>query len=90
MSNDYTALMISLWQSACQDAPKRPSARVEDGHFVLTVNGNRPNWTAILQAAGVPESATQTVDGDTLTARWPSVADSIFGHGGMMAQVLPN
>jgi len=90
MSNDYTALMISLWQSACQDAPKRPSARVEDGHFVLTVNGNRPNWTAILQTAGVPESATQTVDGDTLTARWPSVADSIFGHGGMMAQVLPN
>lgn len=88
--NDYTTMMLSLWQSACQDTPSRPSARVEDGHFVLTVNGNRANWTAICQAAGVPDHAAQTIDGDTLTVRWESVADAIFGPGGMMAEALPN
>jgi hypothetical protein len=79
--DDFRTLMISLWQSACQDTPKRPSARVEDGHFVLTVNGNRDNWAAITQAAGVPASATTTIDGDTMIVRWPSVADQIFGAG---------
>jgi len=67
--NDYTSLMISLWQSACQDTPKRPSACVKDGHFVLTINGNRDNWAAITQAAGVPQSATTTIDGDTVEFR---------------------
>jgi|GEM_PF-480215 len=90
MASDYTSLMISLWQSACQDTPKRPSARVEDGHFVLTINGNRDNWAAIVQAAGVPAEAPQTIDGDTLTVRWPSVADQIFGADGAIAQLLPN
>ena len=88
--NDYTSLMISLWQSACQDTPKRPSARVKDGHFVLTINGNRDNWAAITQAAGVPQSATTTIDGDTMTVRWPSVADQIFGADGHIAKLLPN
>ena len=88
--NDFRTLMISLWQSACQDTPKRPSASVEDGHFVLTINGNRGNWAAIVQAAGVPAEAPQTIDGDTLTVRWPSVADAIFGQGGAIAQLLPN
>lgn len=88
--NDFRALMIGLWQSACQDTPKRPSARVEDGHFVLTVNGNRGNWAAIVQAAGVPAEAPQTIGGDTLTVAWPSVADAIFGQGGAIAQLLPN
>ena len=88
--NDFRALMIGLWQSACQDTPKRPSARVEDGHFVLTINGNRDNWAAIVQAAGVPAEAPQHIDGDTLTVRWPSVADAIFGQGGAIAQLLPN
>ena len=87
---DYTALMISLWQSACQDTPKRPSARVEDGHFVLTINGNRDNWAAIVQAAGVPAETPQTIDGDTLAVRWPSIADAIFGEGGYIAKALPN
>lgn len=86
---DFTQLMIGLWQSACQDTPKRPSARVEDGHFVLTVNGNRDNWAAIVQAAGVPSEAPQHIDGDTLTVRWPSVADAIFGEGGYIAKALP-
>jgi ATP-dependent DNA helicase DinG len=77
-------------QSACQDTPKRPSARVEDGHFVLTVNGNRGNWAAITQAAGVPANATTTIDGDTMIVRWPSVADQIFGADGHIAKLLPN
>jgi len=88
--SDYTSLMLNLWQSACQDTPKRPSARVVDGHFVLTINGNRDNWAAIVQAAGVPAEAPQTIDGDTLTVRWPSVADQIFGADGLIAQLLPN
>jgi len=88
--NDFRALMIGLWQSACQDTPKRPSARVEDGHFVLTVNGNRGNWAAITQAAGVPANATTTIDGDTMVVRWPSVADQIFGAHGHIAKLLPN
>ena len=86
---DYTQLMIGLWQSACQDTPKRPSARVENGEFVLTINGNRDNWAAIVQAAGVPAEAPQRIDGDTLTVRWPSVADQIFGEGGYIAKALP-
>ena len=90
MQQDYTTLMISLWQSACQDTPKRPSARVEDGHFVLTINGNRDNWAAIVQAAGVPAVNETTIDGDTLTVRWPSVADQIFGAAGHIAKLLPN
>ena len=88
--NDYQTLMLSLWQSACQDAPSRPSAQVIDGHFVLTVNGNRPHWTDICKAAGVPDGAEQTISGDTLTVRWPSVADAIFGQGGAIAGLLPN
>lgn len=87
--NDYQTLMLNLWQSACQDTPARPSARVEDGCFVLTVNGNRPNWTAIVQAAGVPDGAEQTITGDTLTVRWASVADAIFGPGGQIAAIMP-
>ncbi len=86
--SDYTSLMLNLWQSACQDTPKRPSARVEDGCFVLTINGNRDNWAAIVQAAGVPAEAPQTIDGDTLTVRWPSIADAIFGQDGAIASYL--
>ncbi len=88
MQQDYTSLMLNLWQSACQDTPKRPSARVEDGSFVLTINGNRDNWAAIVQAAGVPAEAPQTIDGDTLTVRWPSIADQIFGANGRIASYL--
>ena len=88
--SDYQALMISLWQSACQDTPSRPSAQCRDGHFVLTVNGNRDNWSDIVRAAGAPDHAEQTISGDTLTVRWPSVADTIFGAGGLIARLLPN
>jgi ATP-dependent DNA helicase DinG len=84
--SDYKSLMIDLWQSACADTPKRPSARVEGGEFVLTVTGNRSAWASIIQAAGVTSSAVQTIEGDTLTVRWPSLADAIFGEGGLIAQ----
>ena len=87
--NDYRSLMLSLWQSACQDTPKRPSATVQNGRFVLTITGNRGAWTDICKAAGVPDCAEQTVSGDTLTARWPSVADQIFGADGLIAARLP-
>lgn len=87
--SDYKALMISLWQSACQDTPTRPSARVEGGHFVLTITGNRGAWGDIVRAAGVPENAEQSITGDTLTARWPSVADAIFGQTGHIAAIMP-
>jgi len=78
--NDFRALMIGLWQSACQDTPKRPSARVEDGHFVLTVNGNRGNWAAIVQAAGVPAEAPQTIDGLAMTDPTYTIAATTGDH----------
>ncbi len=85
MSN-LQPLMFDLWESACTDVPQRPSARVIDGEFVMTINGNRGNWATLVAAAGVPSTATQTIDGDTLICRWPSHADAIFGEGGMLAQ----
>lgn len=88
--SDYQALMISLWQSACQDTPSRPSAQCRDGHFVLTVNGNRDNWSDIVRAAGAPDHAETTISGDTLIVRWPSVADTTFAAGGLIARLLPN
>ena len=83
---NLTAAMFDLWETACIDAPQRPSAQVIDGHFVLTIKGNRDNWTNLVTAAGVPSTATQTVSGDTLTCRWLSHADAIFGEGGMLAR----
>ncbi len=83
---DYTKIMRQLWQDACQDKSNRPSVKVADGQFVLTITGNRDNWLSMCQAAGVPTDAQQVVDGDTLTVRWTSHADAIFGDGGMLAQ----
>lgn len=87
--NDLRIMMLSLWQSACQDTPKRPSCTVQAGHFVLTVIGNRGAWLDICKAAGVPDGADQAVEGNTLTVRWPSIADAIFGQDGMIAAILP-
>ncbi len=90
MSDKLQALIYDIWESACQDAPIRPSGKVEDGRFVLTITGNRDNWANLVQRAGVPSGAEQTIDGDTLTVRWPSLADKIFGAGGLIAQRLDN
>lgn len=87
MSNDlHRILFRRLWESACKDAPERPSCRIIDGHFVMTITGNRDNWTKLCDLNGVPPHATQIVEGDVLTCTWPSHADAIFGEGGLMAQ----
>ena len=90
-SNDVIRrLLRRMWESACKDAPERPSCRVVDGAFVLTITGNSENWANLLQLNGVPSYAIQIVDGDTLRCTWPSHADEIFGTGGLMAQSLPD
>lgn len=91
MDKQYRRLMIEIWQAACMDKPLRPSARVENGHFVMTITGNREEWVKLLVAAGVPPTATGEVDetAQRLTVRWPSLADSIFGENGLLAQHLP-
>lgn len=88
MSNhsDLQSLFRRLWESACKDAPERPSCKVAGGHFVMTITGNRDNWTKLCALNGVPPHAAQTVEGDVLTCTWPSHADAIFGEGGLMAQ----
>jgi hypothetical protein len=88
MNADMQTMMYRLWESACQDKPLRPSAQVVDGHFTLTIRGNRENWGVMTMLAGVPSTAEQRIDGDTLTCRWPSHADAIFGEGGLMAGLL--
>lgn len=85
---DLRTMMIELWQAACQDRPARPSCRVVDGRFVLTVNGNRSQWAEIVQAAGVPSHANQQEEGDTLIASWESHADTLFGAGGPIARQI--
>ena len=79
--------MIDLWQAACQEKGRR-SCRVEDGHFVLEITGNRARWEEMTAAAGVPSQAQESIDGDTLAMRWPSHADAIFGADGLLAQSL--
>ena len=86
--DNLNALMLRLWESACADSPQRPSCKVADGHFVLTIHGNQAQWVALCEAAHTPASAQQEVSGDTLTMRWPSYADEIFGEGGLIARKL--
>ena len=77
--------MISLWQSACQDTPKRPSARAEDGNFVLTINGNRDNWAAIhagRRCASHEHNDDRRRHADRALAL---VADQIFGADGRLS-----
>ena len=83
---DIEAIRPSLrrwWEAACQDKPTRPSCRLEDGYFVLTIS-NRDNWDVLLKANGVPDYALREEEGDTLTCTWESWGDYIFGDGGMM------
>lgn len=90
MTDKLQALIYDIWESACQDAPIRPSGKVENGQFVLTISSNRSNWADLVQRSGVPSHAVQTEDGDTLTVKWPSLADEIFGVNGLIAQRLDN
>ncbi|MGV1049186.1 MAG: ATP-dependent DNA helicase [Solirubrobacterales bacterium] len=78
-------VMRQAWANAClESAEQRPSMVIRGGKFALTVT-NRTNWQRMANAAGVPVTATQAQDGDTLTCEWESVGDSIFGQGGVMA-----
>jgi len=90
---NLTQTMIELWQLACQGRG-RPSCRVEDGEFVFSVTGNRGQWGDLCKAAGVPSNAEETTGPsghpDTLTMRWESHADSIFGAGGLLAGQMDN
>lgn len=73
-----------LWESACKDAPERPSCKVVNGNFMLTI-GNKQNWENLVHLNGVPGHAEQVIEGDMLRCTWPSIADAIFGEDGMMA-----
>ncbi len=91
MENKTVETLIGLWSLAVQEDPqRRPSCKVEDGNFILTIRGKQEGWTEVVAAAGVPDTAVQTITNDTLTCVWPSYADAIFGPGGLMAQALPN
>lgn len=91
MENKTVETLIGLWSLAVQEDPqRRPSCKVEDGNFILTIKGKQEGWNEVVTAAGVPSTATQTITGDMLTCVWPSHADAIFGSGGLMAQRLPN
>lgn len=76
-------------ETACQDKPARESFKVIDGHFVFTINGNRDNWQELCKLMAVPAHATQEIIGEKLISRWPSHADQVFGHTGLLAAKLP-
>lgn len=89
--NDIKQAFRRLWEAACIDKPSRPSVTVtEQGAFQLRITGNKANWDMLTEAAGVPKDAIRDEDGDTLTLRWPSYADIIFGANGLIAQRLDN
>lgn len=89
MTQDLQMTFRRLWEAACMDKPQRPSVTVtEQGAFQLRITG-RANWH-LTEVAGVPEYAIRSEDGDTLTCRWPSHADVIFGYNGLIAQRLAN
>jgi ATP-dependent DNA helicase DinG len=86
---DARQVFVKLFTDAAQDTPSRPSVQIIDGYWTLTIKGNREKWAEMVQAACAPPTAEQVISGDTLTVRWVSIADRIFGEGGMMAQNLP-
>lgn len=87
---DIKETMRRLWESACTDKASRPSCRIENGKFIFTITGNKPNWVELCKACGVPTNATQTITEDKLICEWESYADSIFGTDGLMANKFPN
>lgn len=83
-------ILIPLFTEAAKDTPSRDSVQIVDGYWQLQIKGNRGKWGAMCEAAGVPADAEQIIDGDTLTVRWLSYADMIFGVNGLMANALPH
>jgi ATP-dependent DNA helicase DinG len=82
--SDLKQTMRRLWEAACRDASLRPSCQVADGYFVFTITGNRVQWETLCATAGVPPHADQQIAANTLTCRWPSHADRIFGARGLL------
>lgn len=76
-------------ETACQDKPNRPSFKVADGEFIFTIKGNRDNWAELCKLMAVPSHASQEIEQDQLTCKWPSLSDQIFGTKGMLAAKLP-
>lgn len=87
---NFRETFVKLFTEAAQDRPSRPSVQIVDGHWTVTINGNKDQWPAMVEAACIPSSAVQTATEKTLTIRWPSIADTIFGDGGLMAKALPS
>lgn len=85
---DARKLFVKLFTDAAQDKPSRPSVKIVDGYWTLTIKG-KDKWNEMVKAACAPAHAEQTIDGDILTVRWESIADRIFGANGIMAQALP-
>lgn len=83
-------ILIQYFQEAATGTSKRDSVQIIDGCWQLQIKGGQDKWGKTCALAGVPSSAEQTVNGDTLTVRWPSYADIIFGINGLMAKALPN
>ena len=83
-------VMRQAWANASlESADARPSMVIGEGEFVLTVT-KREAWSRMTLAAGVPAHASQLADEETLTCRWESKGDTIFGVGGLLASQLDN
>jgi len=81
--------LLQYFQEAATDQSKRDSVQIIDGCWQLKITG-QDKWQKTCVVACVPADAAQIIDGDTLTVRWPSYADIIFGVDGLMAKALPN
>lgn len=82
-------ILIQYFQEAATNTSARDSVQVVDGQWQLRIKG-RDKWQKTCYLAGVPSSAEQIEEGDTLTVRWLSYADMIFAPDGLMAQALPD
>lgn len=85
--------IIRMFTDAAKDTPSRDSVQILDGYWQMTIKGGQDKWKKTCQLAGVPSEAEQIINGDTLTdtltVRWVSYADLIFGENGLMAKALP-
>ena len=86
---DLQETFVKLFTDAARDQSKRPSVQIVDGFWVLTIKGGQENWEEKVKAACVPSTAIQTISGDTLTVKWISIADEIFGPNGLFDRNLP-
>lgn len=82
--------LIEWFTAAASDNASRPSVKLIDGYWQMMIKGDSSKWANTCAHAGVPADAEQIIEDGSLTVRWPSYADMIFGEGGLMAQNLPN